>query len=614
MRGSRNVTTTPTRRRDGIAIVAALALLAVASAVILLMFTRALDDIRHGRDDTMIVQTLLAAQGGSNIAQALIQSNVKDELAEIATDRSSTVEAWSFGTSESGAAAPTPASVRADLLDVADELQTVIDGLLCDPIDLGDGVTVNVRVFVTETACSGTVALPPDTRLGEPRFLSGRARNEGGNQRYALPYVIVSDGEIGDFRRRVVTHGEGRFRVGRQSFAQYALFTDRHEFGSAGRIWFTDRTLFDGPVHTNDNFNFFGSAWFGAAVSSAGDTAAGAGAWGYQNEFFTADELGPQGQSPILDDNTTNRPVFAESAPDWDSEYIDLPTNAYDQSVLASTSGLYFSEDLSRLELYAGDDAGDPITGDATSTYQYIEATEAGGPTTLYRVGADDILQRLDGGTWSTVRLGFNGVIYSEGYISRLTGPGRSDANDPDTAGPAIAEFSQLTLVPSQGARITGDLTYEDVPCTGSLQREDDGSITRPVCENRDARNVFGVFAPQGNILIGNDNSTSSLNAPRDVRIHGSLMSSNGVVTVEDYNQGSPRGDVELLGGIIEEEYGPFGTFNGSTGEPSSGYGRSFTYDPRLADGLSPPYFPTLELDDVNAVNTVTFGTREQIY
>jgi hypothetical protein len=129
-----------------------------------------------------------------------------------------------------------------------------------------------------------------------------------------------------------------------------------------------------------------------------------------------------------------------------------------------------------------------------------------------------------------------------------------------------------------------------------------------------DARNVLGIFAPSGDIQIGNYNGTSSLNAPEDVKIHGSLMASNGVVTVEDYDRGSPRGQVELLGGIIEEEYGPFGTFSGSTGESSSGYGRKFTYDPRLADGLSPPFFPTLALDDVGAINTVTFGTREQVY
>jgi hypothetical protein len=457
-----------------------------------------------------------------------------------------------------------------------------------------------------------------DTRLGEPRFLSGRRRNDGGNQRYALPYVIVSDGRLNDFQRRVVTHGEGRFLVGRKSFAQYALFTDVHAYGGAGRIWFTDRTLFDGPVHTNDNFNFYGSAWFGGPVTSAGDTINGPGAWGYRDRFFDADDLTDQGQTPNLDDNTRNRPVFAESNPDWEADYVDLPSNAYDQRMLAQSDGLYLDYGIDALELYAGDDAGNPVASDEDATYQYIEIEPTFGSTILYRVSPAGELQRFDGGSfsvpWSTVTSDFNGVIYSEEYVDRLRGPGRSDASDPASAGPAIASFSQLTLVPAVGARITSDLTYETPPCEGSLQRLADGSVQRPTCDAMDARNVLGIFAPSGDIQIGNYNGSSSLNAPEDVKIQGSLMASNGVVTVEDYDRGSPRGQVELLGGIIEEEYGPFGTFSGSTGESSSGYGRKFTYDPRLADGLSPPFFPTLALDDVGAINTVTFGTREQVY
>ena len=610
------------RRRDGVAMIAALALMAVASAIMVLMFMRTMDDLRHGRDDVAIVQTLLAAQGGSNLAKAGIENDVKDELASIASSRSSTVEAWSFGSSAADEDAPTPTSVSSDLGQVANDLQDVVDDLFCDPIALEDGATVTVRVFVTETACSGastSMSLADiETRLGEPRFLSGRRRNDGGNQRYALPYVIVSDGQLGEFQRRVVTHGEGRFLVGRKSFAQYALFTDEHSFGGAGRIWFTDRTLFDGPVHTNDNFNFYDSAWFGGPVTSAGDTVYGAGAWGYRDGFFDADDLTDQGQSPNLDYTTRNRPVFAESTPDWEAAYIDLPSNAYDQRTLAQDSGLYFDFDIDTLELYAGDDDANPVAAGEDATYQYIEVEPRFGSTELYRVSPDGELQRFNPGDfsvpWSTVNSDFNGVIYSEEYVDRLRGPGRTDGDDPDTAGPALASFSQLTLVPAVGARVTGDLTYEVPPCEGSLERLADGTVQRPTCDRMDARNVLGVFAPAGDIQIGNYNGTSSYNAPEDVKIHGSLMASNGVVTVEDYNRGSPRGQVELLGGIIEEEYGPFGTFSGSTGESSSGYGRKFTYDPRLADGLSPPYFPTLALDDVGAINTVTFGTREQVY
>lgn len=614
-------------RSGGVAMIAALALLAVASAVMLLMFLRTMDDLRHGRDDTAIVQTLLAAQGGTNLGAAAFQNDIRDALDDIASDRSSTIEAWSFGTSAFDATVPTVASVADDLAEVAVELQDVIDDLMCDDVDLDNGVELTVRIFVTDTACGE--ALPSGTALADGRFVSGARRELGGNQRYALPFVIVSEGQIGEFRRRVVTHGEAQFVVGRRSFARYALFTDFHSFGGAGRIWFNERTLFDGPVHTNGNFNFASTPWFGGAVSSAGVTGRGdQGAYGIGNSgdrfFDAADLLSPNQtnpQNPIMDvGSRQNRPVFAEAVPDWRASYIDLPTNAFDQRDLASgPDGLRFGSELEALELFAADADGNPVDDGEASTYQYIRATTTGGTTTTYRLDATGRLERLSvtGGiaSWTTLTTSYNGLIYADRYIRRLEGPDRGDASDPTTAGPAIASFAQLTIVPEAGARITGDLTYEVPPCEGNLEYVTVGGnrqVSRPACEELDARNVLGIFAPTSDILIGNDNSESRYNAPRDVQIHGSLMASDGVVTVEDYNRGDPRGSVRLIGGIIESEYGPFGTFSGSS--PTSGYGRSFIYDPRLARGLAPPFFPTVSADGVTDVQTLTFGSREQIY
>lgn len=608
-------------RSRGVAMIAALALLAVASAVMVLMFMRTMDEIRHGRDDTAIVQTLLAAQGGTNLGKAAFLNDIKTALDDIASARSSTVSAWSFGSSTVDADAPTVQSVASDLAAVANELQDVIDDLLCDPVDLGGGVTLNVRVYVTDTAC-GSVALPPDTRLGTGRFVSGTRRELGGNQRYALPYVIVADGVMGDFQRRVITQGEARFVVGRRSFARYALFTDNHSFaGTTSRIWFTERTLFDGPVHTNGNFNFANNPWFGGAVSSAGVTGRGdQGAYGYGDRFFTAEDLYEQAdpQNPRMDVGTQrNRPQFAEAIPDWQADYIDLPANAFDQRAIATNgNGLHFANELEFLVFFAGNDAGSPVGAGETATYQYIDARAVGSSsTTRYRLSPAGVLQRRNSGspvTWTTLTTQFNGVIYADAYIRRLEGPDRSTAGDPDTAPPAIASFAQLTIVPEDGARITGDITYETPPCAGSLYRESDGDVVVPTCDNLDADNVLGIFSPTGDILIGNYNSSSDYNAPVDVRIHASLMTSNGVVTVEDYNRGSPRGAVELLGGIIERDYGPFGTFSGTT--PTSGYGREFMYDRRFSRGLTPPYFPTVSLDAVTDVQVLAFGSREQIY
>src|SRR5690606_31365789 len=154
------------------------------------------------------------------------------------------------------------------------------------------------------------------------------------------------------------------------------------------------------------------------------------------------------------------------------------------------------------------------------------------------------LARSTDGGdNWSVETSDFNGVVYLSNHVPRLRGPGRTSSNDPASARPAVASFAQLTIVPERGARITGDLTYEDQPCSGYLHRDNNGNIVTATCENYDAINVLGIFAPSSNIVIGhNHGSNDDRNAPRDVRIQASLLTSNGQVEVEDYNSGSSRG------------------------------------------------------------------------
>jgi len=207
-------------------------------------------------------------------------------------------------------------------------------------------------------------------------------------------------------------------------------------------------------------------------------------------------------------------------------------------------------------------------------------------------------------------------VIYVDGEIERLHGPDRQpwSSASPDDVRPAIASFAQLTIATGDDVTITGDLAYEDPPCTGNPSRGPDGTVVSADCSNLDADNILGVYSQGGDIVIGNNNGMPEEDAPENVVIHGVLMSSEGVVTVEDYNEGFTRGEVNLIGGIIENEYGAFGTFNASTGRNSTGYGRSITFDRRTAAGLAPPYFPTIGQDGVKSVLVFSYGQREQVF
>ena len=62
--------------------------------------------------------------------------------------------------------------------------------------------------------------------------------------------------------------------------------------------------------------------------------------------------------------------------------------------------------------------------------------------------------------------------------------------------------------------------------------------------------------------------------------------------TVEDWNQGPPKGTLTVLGGIIQDYRGPVGTFNPSTNTKVSGYTKNYQYDARLMTN-PPPFYPT---------------------
>lgn len=651
--------------RRGVALLTALAILVVVGGVAALMFARTLGEIRHSGDDTGIVQSLLLARGAANLGGAVLQGPVRDELDAIVQATSSTTSRWSFGTGAANSTTPTPASVVQVLTtnanSVANQLQTRIDLLLCGATvpGLPDGEELRLRVHVTATACG--VALPAGVSLPAGRFVGGLPRDATGaanDQTYGIPFVIVAEGEVGPYLRNVVTSGEYQFTVGRGSFAQYALFTNIHRSGAgsgASDVWFTENTLFDGPVHTNQNFRFYRDPWFGGRVTSAGcanpnvnarTCSSGAGSYG---AFFygvnNGNRVAVGAMQPPTSPSYTNG--FGTHAPqlaagvDWSSAFVPLPDSNQAQRDAALAGGIAFPRPLESLVLRATNAAGVtvPADGSVAATRQYVEACYLRNATNLnqnhslnrrvcrtYEIAADGSMRMRErvtntsnGNVVSESAFapvgGFNGVIFVPGGIDRFGGPDRSVASDPDSAPPALAAFSQITVAASGDIRIARDLKYEAVPCTGTPTRVA-GAVVPATCDDLAAQNVLGVYSQGGDVRIGHNNTGSgsaALNAPVDVTIHGILMSSTGIVGVENFDSGGVRGAVNLIGGVIENFYGPFGTFNANNGQMSTGYSRAFTYDQRMGLGLAPPFFPTTGEDEVTNVLAFAYAQREQV-
>lgn len=617
----------------------ALLLMVVVVGVGALMFARTVAEIQHSGDDAAIVQTLLLARGAANMGGQTLQGVVRNRLQDIVESTSSTTGRWSFGSGSSSSTEPTASSVVSDLEALASSLQSAVDSVLCGNASFtpSTGGTGDFVVYFTDTACGQ--GLPAGVTMTSGRFVDGLPRggtSSAAEQTYAIPFVMVAEGAISEYRRNVVLQGEYRFTVGRGSFAKYALFTNVHQLGAGNgnEVWFTENTLFDGPVHTNQFFRFYRNAWFGGKVTSAGCRTPSAtrcdssfnrrGAEFFDEGFIDADDMNPDDVNPSYSNGFgTHAPYLTEV--DWRAGFVGLPANNQNQEAAAASSGLRIGSDVYELEMWAADASGNPLTPDGsggytgTSTYQYIrvQTSSWSSSSTLYRYTEGGNLQRRSGSSWvNATSTPFNGVVYVDGEVSRFKGPNRqpSWSTNPNNAPPALASFAQITLAADEDIHITGDLKYENPPCSGVPVRNSDGSVTPATCDNLDAVNVLGVYTQEGDVLIGNNNWDSSRNAPDNVAIHGVLMTSEGRVEVEDFRNGGDRGAVNLMGGIIENFYGAFGTFNSATGTQTSGYDRKFTYDQRMSLGIEPPYFPTVTNDGVRDVIVFSYGQREQIY
>jgi hypothetical protein len=409
-------------------------------------------------------------------------------------------------------------------------------------------------------------------------------------QVYNFQYTITSTGtdpSAIDRVTRVISAGNFQIQVERQSFANYALFTDTHTLTNGTRVWFTSNTNFSGRVHTNGRFAFaFYPTFSNGLVSSSGLTQA--------DPTVKEDAYFYNNGSPLLLEADGNPPrdvpVFGEGF-ERGANPIALPPNAFDQraasvggsaatneelrtrlgltpDTIPPPSGVYVPNDGSSLTggVYVQGNVNDVLLYVDASGRQCYQITHSNGSTSSIIVDATNGQTVVNSVTYQGTP---NGAFYVAGNINSLGGPNRTSDDDRP---PAIESETALSVFSEGDIIITRDIVYEADP------------LTLP-----DAQNVLGIFTPGGDIRI-------ATSAPDDIIIHSTLMTSDdqGVVQVDNYNYGSPRGTATILGGVISTYYGAFGTFN-SSGHVS-GYARNFVYDQRLNGGLAPPFFPTTTL------------------
>lgn len=376
--------------------------------------------------------------------------------------------------------------------------------------------------------------------------------------------------------RQVAKMGDFTVRVQRDNFAKYALFTNQHKMPNGTTVWFTNKTNFAGPVHTNERLSFAlnPSGTFDGIVTQQYSTGR------FYNSGFPIllnAASNPPKDVPTFNEGYTRSAALVELATATQKQDMINQARAGDTATgngifLANngtslTGGIYIkgnstismSVDSYDHEVYTITQGSTTkiITVDHNNVQTTVQAV--GGPRTIYNGlpdGVDDV------GT----------LIFANGMITSLGGK--------------IQKDTELTIAGENDIVISNHISYSDyTPAVGTPGTP---GYQPPTADG--AKNLFGLVSWNGNVRIG----TSS---PNDINVHGSVMAQKGVFTVDNYSNTrlGRRGTATLLGGAITGYYGAFGQFNGSTGQHISGYGRNFVYDQRMLVGKAPPYFPTMK-------------------
>lgn len=625
-------------KTQGIAFVTVLLLMVVLVSIFVVTFQLAISNIAQSGLTSQASKTLSMSQGARNLGQSIIRGPVGENLGETIirmaqNNQIGSASTWVFATGDTNSI-PTPSVVAAKLAQLGTALQSSMNASGCyGPYSLSSTQNISVRVSFTGVipACDG--APQENVTLGVGRYISG-GRNT--TQTYSLPYVMVVSATDNNARRTLTVTGEYQFDVGNGSFARFALLTDEQQQNPTDpSIYFTSRTLFNGPVHTNGNFAFRGNPWFGGSVSSSGGTdrkTPGAYFSGYTTtttqerycavgfgslclRYATREVTRTSLNTEFLSPSQLTNPTYGDTAPafnsgvDWEADTIPFPNSSTSQRDIARTSGLYISDNPANIEFSISTVNGVKYQKIKVGDTTYL-APDGGG---LYVQSGNSLVpvKNSDG----KVITFFNGVIYSENEVRSVKGPARSSPDIPSSSAAAIASFSQITLASPNSIRITGDIKYENNPCDGTLSRNASGQVIVPNCNDdpNQIKNVLGIYSSNSDVKLGLNNTDAALNVPKDVQINATLMASNEV-KVENFNTGDcSKGTAYILGGVITRKYGGFGTFDSQSGNCSTGLGRSFTYDQRMLQGLAPPAFPTTNLTNLLANRrSIQFNQTEQ--
>lgn len=365
--------------------------------------------------------------------------------------------------------------------------------------------------------------------------------------------------------------------VSKRSFTQYVWLSGSDISPDGQTVWNAGPNMHEwhGPYHTNGTLNIWGSPKFHDRVTFSTKHPNSGNQWSIRTTSGS-----PYGVAVL---NTT---TFLAGMPEHVSA-VTFPQNNSElkQRAILSEEGKHYYNGMTAI--YLKGNSYDVRTYDSDEgVWKY------NGVSYTFGSSADEKT------TTPSVALPANGVIYIDGLPGNQW---RRQTGDLYISGELNGH---LTIAAAQDIYITGyDPTDWREPQTqssgGNPARLPRGASTGGLTYTSNTDSLFGLIANRNIEILYNNwprhaqngNNDTALQrwwssnrdvAPFNISLYGAYMAINGTVTYEGRGSYS-KGVATVIGSMIQNRRSAFAS--GSTG-----YGRSYTHDPRLLY-QTPPYF-----------------------
>ncbi len=614
-------------KKNGVALVTALVLMMVLVAVISVLTIQSLGEFKQSKNSIIASEARNVAEGGVVYATAMIQSKTIDIVSPLVTRYSSSFIA------NGGDPATDPVIPEDEWDNVAATIENTLNSnySTISSSDLGGAGRVNIQY-----------------RVSNFRIAQLSSSGNGFTQVYTADYAVTATGRTDDGgRKKVVEKGYLNVTLGRPSLSQWLFLV---EDAGGRRGFFGTGSVFNGPVHANQNWGFWGRPRFTDLVTSSDG-----GAWFWDIAGTCRDGLGRRVFMDAAARPPCTRPIF-QAGYNWNVPRVELPTNSLSQERAALglapdtddnndgvpdaptprercqqlnispctgipngvylindgsrvTGGIYVQGNLDSLLLSAG--------GDGTQTYQFNQSGRTWTITVDYNndtttitnpSGASKTYSGVPNGHAPLGTGGPTGQIYVTGSIGTVRSPSRTgwvarnSANHPPPAAiqPALSLETQLNITARGEIGIFNDLIYE---CDPMMMNNSNYLASHPRCSSvtGELKTVLGMFSETEDITILRNGGLN------DIYLWGSFLSADDDkgLAVAAYNSRGDQGTMHLFGGLIQWQDQLRGVVD-RYGNLISGYYENFQYDTRFRNShLSPPNFPTTRAFQLQSVNAM---------